>query len=227
MKKSLSRIKKRTDSIWSNCERFLQSGPAGDRLNPVSEFMYSVSMEDSIRCAKGLLRSKENNPELIAEDITDNLEGTFIMSFGLGFVIGGMVELSDPEAQRAIEELRGELKKFKIFPYFPRERESGSCRLVNKENEERAEIDTSEYFLISADQIVLNEALFLTPKNRYILEINSETKNEIKPLTREKAHQWLKDYDSGSSFEKIEKIAKKWFRDQKKEKEPARERKAA
>ena len=124
MKKNLSWIKKRTDSIWSNCEGFLERDTVVNTLNPVYDLMYSVSMEDSIRCAKELLKGKEKNPELIAEDITDNLRGAFIMTFGLGFVIGGSVELTDPKAQKAIEELRGELKKFRIFPYYPREKKA-------------------------------------------------------------------------------------------------------
>jgi hypothetical protein len=122
MRKSLPWIKKRTDSIWSGCEGFLERYAVGNISNPVYDLMYSVSMDDSIRCAKELLRGKEKNPELIAEDITDNLKGAFIMTFGLGFVIGGAVELTDPETQKAIGELKEELKKFRIFPYYPRER---------------------------------------------------------------------------------------------------------
>jgi len=122
MNKTLSWIKKRTDSIWSGCEGFLERYAAGHISNPVYDLMYSISLDSSIRCAKELIKKKEKDPELIAEDITDNLKGAFIMTFGLGFVIGGMVELTDPETQKAIEELRGELKKFRIFPYYPRER---------------------------------------------------------------------------------------------------------
>ena len=125
MKKTLSWIKKRTDSIWSSCEGFLERDTAESISNPIYDLMYSVSMDSSIRCAKELLKGKEKNPELIAEDITDNLKGAFIMTFGLGFVIGGAVELTDPEAQKAIEELRVELKKWRIFPYLPREKEGG------------------------------------------------------------------------------------------------------
>ena len=124
MTKSLSWIKKRTDSLWSGCEGFLERDTAGGILNPVYDLMYSVSMNDSIRCVKELLKGKEKNPELIAEDITDNLKGAFIMSFGLGFVIGGTVELTDPEVRKAVEELRGELKKWRIFPYYPREKKA-------------------------------------------------------------------------------------------------------
>jgi len=122
MKKSLSWIKKRTNSIWSSCEGFLERHAVDGIEDPVYDLIYSVSMGDSIRCAKELLRGKEKNPELIAEHITDNLKEAFIMTFGLGFVIGGTVELTDPEAQKAIEELQVELKKLKIFPYLPREK---------------------------------------------------------------------------------------------------------
>jgi len=89
MKKSLSWIKKRTDSIWSGCEGFLERYNAGGISNPVYDLMYSISIDSSIRSAKELLKKKEKNPGLIADDITDNLMGAFIMSFGLGFVIGG------------------------------------------------------------------------------------------------------------------------------------------
>lgn len=37
----------------------------------------------------------------------------------------GGIELTDPEAQKAIEELRVELKKWRIFPYLPREKKGG------------------------------------------------------------------------------------------------------
>jgi len=214
MKKSLSWIKKRTDSIWSGCEGFLERYNAGGISDPVYDLMYSVSMGDSIHCAKELLRSKEKNPELIAEHITDNLKEAFIMSFGLGFVIGGTVELTDPEAKKAIEELREELKKFRIFPYLPRERESGSRRLVAQKMGEK---DPSNSFLISEDQT--DEALLLNPEGQYILEIDSETKNEIKPLTREEARRWLKEHDPEASFKEKETEAQGWLKEKSLQKE--------
>jgi hypothetical protein len=139
MKKSLSWIKKRTNEIWSNCEGFLEKPFDGGYLNPIYDLMYSASMEDAIHGAEELLKNKKKDAELMAEDITDHLEGALILAFGLGFVIGGTVELSDPEAQKAIEELREELKKFGIFPYFPREkkpitmmRDKGSLTFNNR-----------------------------------------------------------------------------------------------
>lgn len=124
MKKSPSWIKKRTDSIWSGCEGFLERYNAGGISNPVYDFIYSVSIDSSMRSVKELLKKKKKDPELIAEDITDNLMEVFIMTFGLGFVIGGGIELTDPEAQKAIEELEMELKKWRIFPYFPGEKKA-------------------------------------------------------------------------------------------------------
>lgn len=122
--KKLSWIKKRTDSIWSSCEGFLVRVTDGDIATPVDDLIYEVLMDDSIRYVKGeLLRDKEKKPELIAENITDNLKGAFIMTFGLGFVIGGMVELIDSKGLKAVEELREELRRFKIFPYHEKAKE--------------------------------------------------------------------------------------------------------
>jgi hypothetical protein len=61
-------------------------------------------------------------------------------------------------------------------------------------------VDLEKAFLISEDEI--HEALYFSPEGKFILEIESETKSEVKHLSREEARAWLSKHDPGS-FEKM------------------------
>lgn len=61
------------------------------------------------------------------EDI--NFEATYTppkIAFALGYVIGQMIDITDPDIQKDIEAIKKAIKDKQLLPYLPREKKGGS-----------------------------------------------------------------------------------------------------
>lgn len=117
--KQLTWFLKKTGTIYSSCHEFLFRYIRGNDIHVIESIVYDIALRD---LNKNLRKLKDEHPNHWADRVLDYMRDALVSSFGFGFVVGQMIDPTDPEALKAIGAVKKELNKLQALPYSPREK---------------------------------------------------------------------------------------------------------
>jgi len=119
--KKLSWFLKKTGTIYSSCHEFLFRYIRGSDIHVIESIVYDIAFRN---LNKNLRKLKDEPPNHWPDCVLDYMRDALMSSFGFGFVVGQMIDPTDSEALKAIEELKKELNQLQALPYLPREKKA-------------------------------------------------------------------------------------------------------